>query len=456
MNKSSKTQRFKRKPIPTSLHSELTEYSSLLRALRTNDVLDVAGQITRHFELRKEKGKEPVGKAQAYDSQDEESDGEFEEELASDPGPSRKRKRSSSPASTENSNSRELWTRWPLLARDVPAPEWSLEDEVTHITKSLLGDFSDSEHDSDSDSEIDTQASALSLSTTLYLDNLLESLAATIPKRSPSMANRLAPAGWREVLTAARAQVEASGHNSTKITERVQERLENLYDKDATPRTILASPRKNNASPAPAEFRSSHASHNLIALHRSSQTLSTAFASHGASSSDLTSLDFGYPGEGYALPEGWVDEWRSNYARDKKKEKTKEKKKQKRTVDAWNHAWNHNLSNDADEQAESMLPEKGVKKKKSWKEKVVPVPVGDEDGDAGRMTRDVEAALGGEGEGVDKAVVSPRKKKKKSKETDKSKIGKVRKSKKTKTRNGPAADTAIEKKGEEIPECRIC
>ncbi|GAW09555.1 hypothetical protein LENED_011718 [Lentinula edodes] len=78
-----------RKRIPAALHSELTEYSSLLRSLRTNDNLDVTSQLTRYFN---HKGKE---KAQIYDDDDSEciNDGDVdfkdvgsdvEEELVSD------------------------------------------------------------------------------------------------------------------------------------------------------------------------------------------------------------------------------------------------------------------------------------------------------------------------------------------------------------------------------------
>ena len=36
----------KRARVPAALHNELTEYSSLLRALRTSNTLDLASQLT--------------------------------------------------------------------------------------------------------------------------------------------------------------------------------------------------------------------------------------------------------------------------------------------------------------------------------------------------------------------------------------------------------------------------
>lgn len=239
-----------RKRIPAALHSELTEYTSLLRSLRTNDALDVTSQLTRYFN---HKGKE---KAQisddTYDDDDSEcmNDGDVdfndvgsdvEGELASDveagsscrtnssSKSSTKRKRVSRPQSlaTEdimttktNPSTHETWTRWPLLAQDVPYPEWTLQDEVAHITAFLLRDTSSSPSDVDSDpnSSNSSLISTLTLSSSRYLDSILASLAAIIPKRSVSMINRLAPAGWQSVLAAAQLQAasQASGGSSTK------------------------------------------------------------------------------------------------------------------------------------------------------------------------------------------------------------------------------------------------
>ncbi|KAJ3888413.1 hypothetical protein GG344DRAFT_53671 [Lentinula edodes] len=213
-----------RKRIPAALHSELTEYSSLLRSLRTNDTLDVTSQLTRYFN---HKGKE---KAQIYDDTyaDDDSAG-FSCRTNPSSKSSTKRKRASWPQSlaTEDimstkttPSTRETWTRWPLLAQDVPYPEWTLQDEVAHITAFLLRDTSSSPADVDSDlnSSNSSLISTLTLSSSRYLDSILACLAAIIPKRSVSMINRLAPAGWQSVLSAAQLQAasQASGGPSTK------------------------------------------------------------------------------------------------------------------------------------------------------------------------------------------------------------------------------------------------
>ncbi|KAJ3874189.1 hypothetical protein F5051DRAFT_379829 [Lentinula edodes] len=388
-----------RKRIPAALHSELTEYSSLLRSLRTNDTLDVTSQLTRYFN---HKGKE---KAQIYDDTyaDDDSvcinDGDVdfkdvgsdvEEELASDveagfscrtnpsSKSSTKRKRASWPQSlaTEDimstkttPSTRETWTRWPLLAQDVPYPEWTLQDEVAHITAFLLRDTSSSPADVDSDlnSSNSSLISTLTLSSSRYLDSILASLAAIIPKRSVSMINRLAPAGWQSVLSAAQLQAasQASGGPSTKVLERVQRRLEDIYGSPSLPSTIVASSskgaantEKNNSNVpatstlplsfsgavAPSNTQTSNSftlpynshslsSHRIQALHASSSKLSTAFTSYGASPSDLYTLDFGYPGIGFSLPEGWTKDWFANREQEKinaAKEQKKEKRRRKK------------------------------------------------------------------------------------------------------------------------------
>ncbi|KAJ4496086.1 hypothetical protein C8J55DRAFT_601323 [Lentinula edodes] len=381
-----------RKRIPAALHSELTEYSSLLRSLRTNDTLDVTSQLTRYFY---HKGK---AKSQTYDDDDSEciNDGDedfkdvgsdVEEEHAPDveagsscrtnpsSKSSAKRKRASRPQSlaTEdimstktNPSTHETWTRWPLLAQDVPYPEWTLQDEVAHITAFLLRDtsLSPSDLDSDPNSSNSSLISTLTLSSSRYLDSILASLAAIIPKRSVSMINRLAPAGWQSVLAAAQLQAasQASGGSSTKrVLERVQKRLEDIYGSPSRPRTIVASSSKRAANtemsrsnvPATSTLplsssvavaasntqtsdsstlpSNSHLllSHRIQTLHASSSKLSTAFTSYGASPSDLYTLDFGYPGIGFSLPEGWAKDWFANREQEKINA-AKEQKKGKR------------------------------------------------------------------------------------------------------------------------------
>ncbi|KAJ3746510.1 hypothetical protein DFH05DRAFT_1395391 [Lentinula detonsa] len=211
------------KRIPAALHSELSEYTSLLRAIRTTDTLDVTSQLTRYFNDKFNY------RAPLYESNEDDED--YTE--AYDVHAKRKRASQSQSSATEEIittrkkiSSRETWTRWPLLAQDVPAPEWSLQDEVAHITALLLRDTTSSTTDLEPDNGTDHETnpsipqlnSSLTLSSSRYLDSILASLAAIIPKRSASMINRLAPAGWQSVLAAAQilAASQATGSISTK------------------------------------------------------------------------------------------------------------------------------------------------------------------------------------------------------------------------------------------------
>jgi hypothetical protein len=176
----------KRKAVPAALRSELEEYSFLLRALRTNDTLDLSSQLIRA----------------ARSSQTPESNS------AHDPSPT-----PSAEASGSNSNSRrprDVWTRWPLLIQDVPIPEWTLQDEVERLANKFLQPPSNSDEETEEDAEepIDSVAiEHLTLETTEYLSHLFAAIAAHVPMVKESMQNRVRPLNWENIL----AIVGASG-----------------------------------------------------------------------------------------------------------------------------------------------------------------------------------------------------------------------------------------------------
>ena len=176
----------KRKAVPTALRSELEEYSFLLRALRTNDTLDLSSQLIRT----------------AGPSQTLEGDGVH----SPSPAPSAE-------ASEPNSNPRkpkDAWTRWPLLIQDVPIPEWTLQDEVERLANRFLQPPSDPNQETEEDVEEPIESDAvkyLTLETTEYLSHLFASIAAHVPMVEGSMQNRLKPLDWENVL----AIVGASG-----------------------------------------------------------------------------------------------------------------------------------------------------------------------------------------------------------------------------------------------------
>ncbi|TRM67016.1 hypothetical protein BD626DRAFT_168017 [Schizophyllum amplum] len=136
----------RRQVVPAALHSELTEYSSLLRALQTSNTLDV----TSHLLPASWKGKE-----RARDIEDDEDDVEADYDhprtrslsrMSTDQASSSAFVVPSSPSSRERSTSsrlkrttpRESWTRWPLLEGDVYVPEWSWDEEIAAMASQLL------------------------------------------------------------------------------------------------------------------------------------------------------------------------------------------------------------------------------------------------------------------------------------------------------------------------------
>lgn len=165
----------KQKAVPTALRSELEEYSFLLRALRTNDTLDLSSQLIR-----------PVGSSQNSE------DGDVH-------GPS------FAEASGSNTNSRkpkENWTRWPLLIQDVPIPEWTLQDEVERLANSFLrAPGNPNEETEDAEEPIDPVAvKHLTFEATEYLSHVFAAIAAHVPTVVGGMQNRLKPLNWENIL----------------------------------------------------------------------------------------------------------------------------------------------------------------------------------------------------------------------------------------------------------------
>jgi len=175
----------KRKAVPTALRSELEDYSFLLRALRTNDTLDLSSQLIR-----------------AAGSQTPEGDDAHGPPLSP-----------TVEASGSNSNlrkPRDIWTRWPLMIQDVPIPEWTLQDEVERLTNKFLQPPSDSNEETEEDVEDPVDSATikhLTLEIAEYLSHLFATIAAHVPMVKESMQNRLRPLNWENVL----AIIGASG-----------------------------------------------------------------------------------------------------------------------------------------------------------------------------------------------------------------------------------------------------
>ncbi|KAJ3518747.1 hypothetical protein NM688_g9396 [Phlebia brevispora] len=249
----------KRPRVPAALHSELSEYSSLLRALRTSNTLDLASQLAAP----------PPTLVSSHNPDDEADDDESERPstesvIASVDGS----QASSGKARGKARAKKDYWTRWPLLAGDVHVPEWSLEDEVKLLALNALqkensttnslseqqkvptGDITEtpdpaagpsrmrdeSQEREPSDIADDAQANmeylltpqflaGLSSSSGDFMTRILALLAAYVPPGEQSMQNRVHPIGWQSVLDIAGVH----GLVDQEMLERVKQRLLALY-----------------------------------------------------------------------------------------------------------------------------------------------------------------------------------------------------------------------------------
>lgn len=216
-----------RRAVPAALHSELTEYSSLIRALQTSKTLDLAAHLaSSQPTLSSRRSIDEAG----YDDDDEAEGSQLPSTTG---GPSSQDIHGAAGASSAGRSTykaklkrkadakgkaRDTWTRWPLLAGDVHVPEWGLEDEVKYIalqylrSKSQLDDTpstlppetEEDSHDLADEDEGGLLSShalhALTASSSIYLSQILALLAAHVPYAEKSMQNRIHPINWESVL----------------------------------------------------------------------------------------------------------------------------------------------------------------------------------------------------------------------------------------------------------------
>ena len=195
----------KKKRVPAALHSEISEYASLLRALRVTDALDITAQLTR------------LDPAPTF-ANDEEEMGRHESPMTSHvvhEGVAPIEEKGHSSALDAPQKSRNTWTRWPLLAEDVHIPEWRFEDEVHSLAKeALLSDLSTSSGlpastSSDLNVPGEDLVEALLPPSSLrvmadvsssHLEHILSALASYTPMVDKSTQHRHHPLGWESVL----------------------------------------------------------------------------------------------------------------------------------------------------------------------------------------------------------------------------------------------------------------
>lgn len=209
----------KRKTVPAALHSEISEYASLLRVLRATDTLDIATQLTRLDSLSSPRHaisviEEDTGQREASTSSHVDRTG------ISSPSVEGHGRPSALGASILPRMSRNTWTRWPLLSEDLHIPEWGFEDEVHSLAKkALLFDFSTANRlsaDTTSPSrgvdpnvlgedQIEALLPPSSLRTladvsSSHLEHILSALAFYTPLVDKSTQHRRHPISWESVL----------------------------------------------------------------------------------------------------------------------------------------------------------------------------------------------------------------------------------------------------------------
>lgn len=133
--------------VPAALHSELTEYASILRAIRTNSTLDIVPQLTQT---------KPYAGSSHVDSDQEGSfagEGEVhlgDEEAVREPSKpaldngvqkslkGKGKVKSSKIIKRSRRKDDDIWTSWPLLKEQCPRPEWDFDEEVVAIAEQCL------------------------------------------------------------------------------------------------------------------------------------------------------------------------------------------------------------------------------------------------------------------------------------------------------------------------------
>lgn len=253
----------KRKRVPVSIHSELTQYSSLLRSLRTANTADLSSHLLpSHLSKR-------FGTSDDSDlnerTGDESVDHPSEVDTSRPPTPFGSEFDSGSTPASPTTIARARWTKWPLLSGDIVIPEFSLEQEIRQIASQSLRLFDPSyvsEKNEDKlhnpsrkpkhspSQELTTppeQVSpandsrlmmtepeedvspylvrALCDGTTKHLSDILGLVAAFQPDVGISMQDRLKPVDWQDLLNI----ISTCGVVDSRIVDHVRARMNALY-----------------------------------------------------------------------------------------------------------------------------------------------------------------------------------------------------------------------------------
>jgi hypothetical protein len=204
----------KRKIVPASLHSEISEYASLVRALRATDTLDITSQLTRLDSAPSPWDVDPANEEETGRQAPPTSSHVDHGDVSTIEG------KGHSSALGTSRTSRNTWTRWPLLAEDVHVPEWRFEDEVHSLARQALlhnlstlnqlsASTSSETHSIDYNVPSEDQVEALLPPSSLriladvsssHLERILSALASYCPPVDKSTQHRRHPISWESVL----------------------------------------------------------------------------------------------------------------------------------------------------------------------------------------------------------------------------------------------------------------
>lgn len=200
----------KARRVAPELHSELTEYSALLRALRTSNTMDLTTQLSRHYQ---ENGADYYHEEPFSQNASDEEGSDSLRPTSPIAGPSTspppsgalKRKSSASPPPIPISDKKRqklkvALTKWPLLLEDVSKPEWTLQEEISVMMSKIQQDDDDDDADSDDDVDKEEYLPHFALATSSFLDSILAVIASYTQSRADSLQNRLNPIDWKYVL----------------------------------------------------------------------------------------------------------------------------------------------------------------------------------------------------------------------------------------------------------------
>ncbi|KAF9037834.1 hypothetical protein BDZ89DRAFT_1061419 [Hymenopellis radicata] len=215
----------KERRVAPELHSELSEYNALLRALRTSNTMDLTTQLSRHYQ---ENGsdyyhEEPFSQNA---SDDEEGSDESVALPRARPSSGLKRKISASPPPISERKRQKMkvaWMKWPLLLEDVSKPEWTLQEEISVMMSKIQ-----QQDDDGDDEDREEYLPHFALATSNFLDSILAVIASYTQSRADSLQNRLNPIDWKYVLQV----VGSENMMDPTVIQNAERRLQSMYGGD--------------------------------------------------------------------------------------------------------------------------------------------------------------------------------------------------------------------------------